>query len=195
MVNYNAGFLSEEALDALGFQSLGRNVLVHQTVVLVGCAGISLGDNVRIDPFCLLSVSGGLSIGRNVHLGSHCSLTGSAPVIIGDYAGFSHGVRLFSASDDYSGAVLTNPTVPLLLRKVDAAPVTIGRHVIVGSNSVILPGSTINEGAATGAMCVVRGILEAWKVHAGPSTRAVRDRSRDLLALEAAHLATQKSTG
>ena len=189
MVNLNASFLSQEALQNLGFSSLGVNVLVHHTAVLVGCHAISLKDNVRIDPFCVLSASGGITIGRNVHIASHCSLTGSSLIEIGDFCGLSHGVHVFSANDDYSGAALTGPTVPIEYRNVCSAPVRIGNHTVVGSNSVVLPGCVIGEGVAVGAQSLVKADLEAWTIYAGTPARPIRARSRDLLTLERDYLA------
>lgn len=189
-MSYRGDFLSEEALRALDFAALGHNVLVHNTAVLVDCSNISIGDNVRIDPFCVLSVSGGLTIGRNVHIGSNVVLTGSASVSIGDFAGLSHGTRLFSANDDYSGAAMTGPTVPMVYRQVHAAAVCVGKHAIVGSNSVILPGSMIRDGAAVGALCLVRGDLAEWTIYAGSPLRPIRARARTLQYLEEQYLST-----
>lgn len=192
MVSYNGEFLDSEELGKLGFRSLGIGVLVHRSTVLIRCEAISLGDYVRIDPFCLLSAGESLEIGRNVHIGSHCSLTGNAPIRLEDFCGISHGTRIFSASDDFSGGTMTGPTVPMRFRNVHSAPVRIGRHVVVGSSCVVLPGSKVGDGAAIGAMSLVKGELTEWTICAGAPARSISPRSRDLLTLQNIYL-TQES--
>ena len=42
------------------------------------------------------------------------------------------------------------------------APVKLGKHVIVGSGSVVLPGAELGEGVAVGAISFVSRSLEPW---------------------------------
>ena len=46
----------------------------------------------------------------------------------------------YSSNDDYSGAHITNATIPREYTQVDDRDVVLGRHVIIGSGTVILPG-------------------------------------------------------
>src|SRR5262249_3297872 len=96
MTAWNATYLDREELEALRFRSVGRDVLVHRTAVLVGCERITLGDFARIDPFVLLSASGAISIGSRVHVSSYTSIMGAAEVTIEDYCNLSFGTRVFS---------------------------------------------------------------------------------------------------
>ena len=59
-------------------------------------------------------------------------------------------MSIYSSSDDYSGGAMTNPTVPEQFTHFDCANVTVGRHVIIGAGSVVLPGITLREGPAFG---------------------------------------------
>ena len=190
MTGLNASFLSPAAVDALGFKALGKNVVVHSTAVLVDCGKICLGSNVRIDPYVIISGTGGVVIGSNVHIAAHCSLTGEAEITLGDFSGLSQGVRIFSSSDDYSGHSLTNPTVPASFKRIQSASIQIGRHAIIGSSSVILPGADVTEGVAVGALSMVHNRLEPWSVYSGVPARRLGNRSRDLLALESSYLAS-----
>lgn len=192
MVNYNGDFLCIDELEALNFGSLGKNVLIHKTAVLINCENIRISDRVRIDAFTVLSVASGLYIGKNVHIGSHCSLLGSSEISIGDFAGLSHGVRVFSANDDYTGIAMTNPTVPQRFRQTHSSPVTIGRHAIIGSNCVVLPGTNVHEGAAIGALSFVRGTLPEWTIYAGTPLRRIRERARTPLELEKSYLSEER---
>lgn len=185
----NARFLSADELVQLEFAELGDNVLVHETVVLVGTENISLGSNVRIDPYCVISAGKRVTIGSYVHIAAHVLLSGQAGITVNDFAGISHGAKLLSTSDDFSGGVLTGPTVPTDLRNVEKGCIVVSRHAVIGANSVVLPGTAVNEGAIVGALSLARGDLEAWKVHAGCPSRVVgaRDKEGVLRAETALH--------
>ena len=178
-------FLSRQALRRLGFAAVGTDVSISDRASIYGASRIALGSHVRIDDFCVLSAGEeGMRIGSYVHIAPHCSLIGKALIELGDFSGLSSRVALYSSSDDYSGAGLTNPTVPAEYRRVTDAPVRIGRHVIIGAGAVILPGVTIGEGAAVGALALVHRSLEPFTISSGIPARRVGERSRALLELE-----------
>jgi acetyltransferase-like isoleucine patch superfamily enzyme len=56
--------------------------------------------------------------------------------------------------------------------------------VIVGAGSVILPGVTIGQGAAVGALTLVRKDVPPFTIVAGPRGEAIGERDRRLLELE-----------
>lgn len=179
------GWIASEQLQAMGFLHLGQNVLISDKVSIYGAARIALADNVRIDDFCILSAgTGGITIGRHVHIAAYCSLIGHAAITLADYAGLSSRVSIYSSSDDYSGAAMTNPTVPEDFTNVQHAPVSLGRHVIVGCGAVILPGAILEEGVAVGALSLVSRPCAAFGIYSGVPARRVKERSRDLLLAE-----------
>jgi len=183
---YGGGYLDESKLAAMGAARIGRNVKIHETSVLVGLENMAFGDNVRIDAFSVIVCAGsaGLNVGNHVHIGAHCILAASYGLEMKDFSGFSHGVKVFTGSDDYTGHYMTNPTVPEAYTKIKKAKVTIGRHVIVGAGTVILPGANLGEGVAVGALSTVIGTLQEWTVCKGTPARKIRARSIDLLKLE-----------
>lgn len=177
--------LDPSAVEALGFARLGRNVKISDRAVFYGASRIVLGDEVRIDDFCVLSAgTGGIQIGSHVHVAVGCSLIGSERIILSDFCNLSSRVAIYSSNDDYSGATLTNPTVPDEYRGVTHAEVFLGRHVIVGSGSVILPGVVLEDGVAVGALSLVKHRCAAFGIYAGHPARRVKERSRELLRLE-----------
>ena len=105
-------------------------------------------------------------------------------MVLEDFSGLSQGVRIYSGSDDYSGASLTNPTVPSEFLNGKKKLVKIGKHVIIGSGSVVLPGVSIGEGSSVGALSLVTKSLDAWGVYFGTPVKKLRDRKRDLLEQE-----------
>lgn len=177
--------LDRSAVEGIGFASVGRNVLISDRASFYGAARISIGDNVRIDDFCVLSAgAGGITIGNYIHLAVYSSLIGRGHITLRDFCNISSRVSVYSSSDDYSGATMTNPMVPEQFTGVTHADVTIGRHVIVGSGSVVLPGVTLEEGVAVGALSLVRSDCRAFGIYAGTPARFVRERRRDLLDAE-----------
>lgn len=177
--------LSTEALLTVGFASVGRDVRMSDRASFYGVSRIRLGDHVRIDDFCVLSAGeGGISIGNHVHVAVYSCLIGAGRITLSDFANISSRVSIYSSSDDYSGTTMTNPTVPDEFKKVEHADVHIGRHVVIGSGSVVLPGSILEDGVAIGALSMIRGRCPAFGIYAGVPARRVRERSRALLELE-----------
>ncbi|OIQ26919.1 MAG: O-acetyltransferase [Alphaproteobacteria bacterium MedPE-SWcel] len=180
-------YLTQAQLEAMGFAALGVNVRISDKASLYEPEKMSLGDHTRIDDFCV--VSGHVSTGRNVHIAPLCLVAGGAPGIrFDDFAGLAYGVKVFAQSDDYSGASLTNPTVPAAFKTELMAPVTLGRHVIVGANAVVAPGVALREGTAVGAGAVVLSSSAPWTILAGVPAKAIKARSTELLQLEQDYL-------
>jgi galactoside O-acetyltransferase len=177
-------FYNDAELRQLGLCSVGVGVQLSRQASLYGASRITLGDHARIDDFCVLSAGeGGIAIGRHVHIAVFCSLVGQARIELGDYAGLSSRVSIYSSNDDYSGASMSNPTVPAEFTDVRSASVTLGRHVIVGTGSVILPGTTLHEGSGVGALSLVRRDCEAFGMYFGLPARRIGRRTTGMIAL------------
>ncbi|HVW65204.1 MAG TPA: acyltransferase [Nitrosospira sp.] len=190
------GALSPECVEEIGFASVGKGVQISDRVSFYNASKISIGKNVRIDDFCVLSAGlGGISIGNYVHIGVLSSLIGAGKITISDFCNISSRVAIYSSNDDYSGAAMTNPTVPSQYTNIHYADVFFGKHVIIGSGSVILPGVTLEEGVAIGALSLVKGNCEAFGIYAGNPVRRIKTRKRVLLDLEKEFLSTNNNSG
>jgi galactoside O-acetyltransferase len=194
MTNLGPQFLSAEETARLPFRGLGREVLIHARANLINVEAIAIGDHSRIDAGVTILATGPVEIGRYVHIGAQCYLAGGAGIEMHDFSGLSQDVKIYSVSDDYSGAHLTNPTVPAEFLGTQAGKVVLSRHVIIGAGSVILPGVVIAEGCAVGALSLVRRSTEPWGIYSGTPAARRNDRKRDLLALEAALLAREDAS-
>lgn len=184
-------YLSAEQLTRLGFAEIGREVLISEKASIYGASRIRLGSHVRIDDFCILSAGeGGFDIGSFIHIAAYSSLIGAGRISLEDFANLSSRVSIYSSSDDYSGSAMTSPMVPEEFTRVDHRPVTIGRHVIIGSGSVILPGVTIDEGASVGALSLVTQDCPAFTINAGCPAEVRGQRRRNLLDLDKSFQAT-----
>lgn len=187
-------WLNEAELKALGLAEIGVNAQIDSGAVILSPESVRLGSHVRIDSGAFLTGGpGGLAIGSHVHIAVGTKIyASSSRVEIDDFAGLSAGVCVFSATDDYSGGALTNPTVPEDLREIRSAPVHIGRHVIVGANSVILPGVSLGDGASVGALTFVNRSVASGAIVSGNPMRRVGTRDVEKLRrLEAELLARE----
>lgn len=177
--------LTQDELREMGFASFGPDVLISRKASFHGAERIRLGNLVRIDDFCVLSAgSGGIVIGNRVHVAVYSSLIGKGMIELHDYANISSRVSIYSSNDDYSGTTMTNPMVPEQYTGVVHADVVIGRHAVIGSGSVVLPGVEVGEGAAVGALSLVRFPCESFSIYAGVPARKIGTRSRGLLEME-----------
>ncbi|UGB38980.1 acyltransferase [Frateuria soli] len=177
--------LTRDELREAGFLRFGDDVRVSRKASFYGAERILLGSHVRIDDFCVLSAGeGGIEIGDRIHIAVYSSLIGCGRIRIHDFANISSRVSIYSSNDDYSGETMTNPMVPQPYTAVRHADVSIGRHVIIGSGSVVLPGVEIGEGVAIGALSLVRSSCEPFGIYAGTPARRIGERRRTLLELE-----------
>lgn len=138
-----------------------------------------------IDDFAFIDCAGGLHIGRYVHIAGHSCIVGGGGCTLGDFSSVAWGARILTGNDDFSGATLVNPTVPAKYRGVRRAPVNIGRHAIVSTNSIVLPNVTLHEGAILAANSLAKTDIPAWEIWGGTPARKIGERKRDLLELEA----------
>jgi len=174
-----------EELSEFGFAEIGEGLLIDRTVRFYHPEYIHFGSHVRLDAYSVLSASQEeIFIGSYVHMAVGVTLLGNARIDIEDFCGLSARVSIFSSSDDYSGGWLTNPTIPDQFRHVTTATVTLKKHAIVGTGSVILPGVTIGLGASVGALSLVNKSVPDFMVVSGNPIKKVGFRSRNILDRE-----------
>lgn len=179
-----SNFLTEQELAGLGIESYGKNVLIGRHVVLYSPDKLVLGDNVRIDDFTV--ISGKVKMGSFIHISQFCGIYGGDEgIVMEDFSGLSAKCSVYAVSDDYTGHSMTNPMVPIKYKPTAISKsVHIGKHAIVGCNSVVLPGVDIPEGAAVGSLSLVTHSLEPWSINTGIPARKKSDRCRDILEFE-----------
>ncbi len=106
--------------------------------------GVNIGHNCRF-----LSVNKG-TFGTEpylIHIGNHVTVTSGVKFITHD-----GGVWVFREK---------NPNIDVF------GQIEIGDNVFIGLNSIILPGTVINNNVVIGAGSVVKGLLESDSVYAG----------------------------
>jgi galactoside O-acetyltransferase len=181
-------FYSKDDLDKIGFKSIGTNVLISNKASIYNAPEISIGNNVRIDDYCVISAGKNIFIGNNVHIACYSSLIGKADIVMDDFSGLSSRVSIYSSSDDYSGEFLTNPTVDPEFTGIISKSVYLGKHVIVGAGSVILPGVTLKNGVAVGSLSLVTKSFGEYKIIGGSPAKFIKERKRKIEELECLYL-------
>lgn len=178
-------FLERSELLKMGFKKLGKNVLISNKTSIYGAKNIVIGDNVRIDDFCVLSAgNNGIEIGNNVHIAVFCSIIGQEKIVMNDFSGLSSRVSIYSSTDDYSGEFMTNPTVDYKFTNVINGEVILGKHVIVGAGTIILPNVKISDYSAVAALSLVVKNVEEFKIVGGIPARIIKERKNNLINLE-----------
>lgn len=187
-------FYTDDEIRSIPFRHIGKNVKIKRTAALYFVENISIDDNSRIDDFSIIVASREhVDIGKHVHIAAHCYISGSDGFRMEDFSGLAPSVNIFTSSDDYTGKKMTNPTLPRDLTGGPSGRVVLGRHVIIGCGTVILPNVTIGEGSSVGSQSLVTKTLEPWTIYAGIPVKKIRNRDKALLELEKEYLSRQDS--
>jgi len=178
--------------DLAELSHVGQRVIIGKTVRIRKPDRVRIGDHSIIDDFTYISC--GLTVGRYTHIGSNSTLIGgNAHVAVGDFVNIAPGCRLIAATNDPAGGGLAGPAIP----EAYAAPsieadIQIEDHALFGTSTVVLPGTHVPEGVATGAFTLLtpKLKLKPWTVYVGIPGKALRQRdgkhilktARDLLS-------------
>jgi len=155
----------------------GENVIIGKTVRIRNPHLVSIGDGVIIDDFTYLSCA--TSIGRHTHIASGVTISGGGgSVEIGDYVGISTGVNIFGQSSDYINASFDLPSIPEEWRVGSiSSPVTIGNHVLLGAQTIVMPGVSLPTGLAAAARTTLRSKkYDAWSLYYGDDAKLLMKR-------------------
>ena len=165
--------------DIRKLKHLGKNVIIGKTVRIRYPELVEIGDNCIIDDFVYISTS--LILESNVHISSGCKIIGGkkSTVRMSSFSTLAPNVVLSAGSDDYIGGIAT-PMVPLEYKgNVEYGEILIGKHCIVGANSVVLPNVIFNIGAALGALSLTKVNLNEWTLYAGVPAREIKKRNKE----------------
>lgn len=179
--------LSKSEIAELGLRACGDKTQIARSAILIHPDRISIGSNVRIDAFCILSAGEeGIEIGDFIHIGAGVSVHGGGGrIVLNDFASLSGRVSIYTASDDFHDGWLVGPTVPDEYRKLKKGDVILAKFAVVGCGSVLLPGVSLGEGCAVGALSVIRKSVHPGQIVCGNPAVNVGSRDRaQLLALE-----------
>jgi acetyltransferase-like isoleucine patch superfamily enzyme len=101
------------------------------------------------------------------------------------FARLSADIRIYTGKDDHLGGTFSNTTAPLAYRMPVRTFVHVKNHVIMGANTVVLPGIIISEGVAVGANSVIKSDCDPWTIYAEAPAKPIEERPKGkILELE-----------
>ena len=126
----------------------------------------------KLRPWVLKKI--GCHIGKDIFVGDSVHIdAGHADLIyIGDHAHVTGGCRLLCHQRDLKNYRKGDDAAKLPYR---LGEIHIGKGVMIGMESLIMPGVTIGEGAIVGAYSLVTKDIPAWTIATGRPAKVVKE--------------------
>jgi len=132
----------------------------------------NLGNHIAIDKGVYCTVN--ISIGSYTHISPYVTIIGGAKssFICEGINNIMAGARIICGSDRFDDSGLFGALIPEELKgKQIIEPVVMKRFSNIGTNSIVLPGSLIEEGVLIASGSLFYGKSEPWTVYKGnPAT-------------------------
>lgn len=158
------------------FKSVGKDCSIRPVLNTTNPQNISLGNDVSIGILCWiasntsLKKSAKLSIGNRVHIGAYAMIIAADEIEIGDNVLMSERVIILDHIHDYSNvekAVIDQPII-------SKGKIVIKDDCFVGANAVIMGNVRIGKHAIIGANSVVTRDIPAFSVVAGAPAKVIK---------------------
>lgn len=126
----------------------------------------------KLRPWLLRRI--GCHVGKNAFIGDyvHVDLQHANMIYIGEYAHITSGCRLLCHQRDLKKYRVGDNAALCGYRKGE---IHIGRGVMIGMESTIMPGVTIGDGAIVGAGSLVVKDIPAWTVAMGVPAKVIKE--------------------
>ena len=136
-------------------------------------------DRFYLEPFAprklrpILIRKMGCHVGKNTFFGDYVRMDTSYAdmIFIGDYTHITSGCRLLCHQRDLTGYCKGDNAAEL---RYKTGEIHIGKGVMVGMETLIMPGVTIGDGAIIGAGSIVTKDIPAWTIATGRPARVVK---------------------
>ena len=124
-------------------------------------------ENAFVNPPFYCDYGKRIEIGKNFFANYNCTIIDTGMVRIGDNCQFAPNVGIYTAG---------HPVHPAARNSLYeyGFDITIGDHVWIGANTVVLPGVTIGSNTVIGAGSVVNRSIPEWCMAAGNPCRVIR---------------------
>jgi acetyltransferase-like isoleucine patch superfamily enzyme len=147
-------------------KSVGSGVVIGKNVSLTNPETFEVGNRVFVGDQTIIQgrFDGRCVIGTGAWIGPQ-SYFDARDLVIGDYVGWGPGAKVLGS--EHTGLP---SQIPIIQTDLIIAPVRIGDWADIGTNAIILPGTTVGRGALVGAGAVVtRDVPEFAKVAGVPA--------------------------
>ena len=128
----------------------------------------TLGDHIAIDRGVYCTVNA--TIGDYTHISPYVTIIGgkTGEFISKGFNNIMAGARIICGSDRFDDSGLFGAMVPKEYKgKQIIEPVVMEMFSNIGTNAIVLPGSTLREGVLLTAGSLLMGDTEAWGVYKG----------------------------
>jgi len=148
-------------------KTLGNDIIIDDDIVVKQELTIN-GSHVAIDKgfYCTTNAT----IGDYVHIGPYVTVIGGKE---GSFraVGFNNimaGARIVCGSDRFDDSGLFGAMIPKELKGTQIiVPVVMEEFSNIGTNAIVLPGSTLRKGVLLTAGSLLMGDTEEWGVYKG----------------------------
>ena len=135
-----------------GTLELGDGVaLWHGVRLQLDGGAIRIGAHTEVRDGAVLKSRGELTVGQETVLSYGVTIHCTERIEIADHVAMGERVSVLDSDHTHHG-----DDRPVLAQPIKVSPVTIGRNVLIGANSVILRGSQVEPNGIVGAGSVVR---------------------------------------
>lgn len=129
---------------------------------MLRACGASIAPTTKIRPSAIITRPWNLTAGKLTVIGDHALLDTTHTISIGDRCVVSQLTQLRTVVTDPN-----QPPGPPDQTRTLEGPITIGDDCWVATDSLVLPGATIDPGTVVGARSTVEGHLPAWRIAVG----------------------------
>jgi galactoside O-acetyltransferase len=167
--------------DLSKLKKAGEDVFISDLALIKHPSLVSVGNHIAIDNGVTFSTA--IEMGDYIHIAPYvCTIGGkNNKVVFEDFSFAAAGTKIVVGSEDYTGAGLVGPTIPIEYRKLILMDVTFKKYSGCGVNCSIMPGVTFGEGAILGANSLATKDLEPWTIYVGSPAKPVKVRRSDLI--------------
>ena len=157
-----------------------NDVVMDEDLFIKHRDNLTLGNHVAIDKgfYCTTK----LTLGDYIHIGPYVTCIGGKD---GQFhaKGFNNimaGARIVCVSDRFDDSGLFGAMIPEKYKgKLISKPVVMEKFSNIGTNAVVLPGSTLREGVLLCAGSLLMGDTEEWGVYKGNPAKLVKKINKD----------------
>jgi acetyltransferase-like isoleucine patch superfamily enzyme len=160
------------------FKEFGAGSRISPPLRFYGLNWISLGEDVMVHRDCWIQVVPGHGNGKGAKLiikshagiGMGAHISAARQVVLEEYVLLGRNVYISDHAHAYE-----NITLPISQQGINRiAPVTIGRETWLGENVVVLPGVIIGKHCVIGANSVVNRSIPDYSVAVGSPARVIK---------------------
>lgn len=149
-------------------EKIGTNVYISPNREIKRPQLVKIGNNVAIDSgfYCTTA----MTIGDYVHISPYVTVIGgkNGEFIVRGFNNIMAGARIICGSDRFDGSGLFGAMIPEYLKgRQIIEPIIMEEFSNVGTNAIVLPGSTLRQGVLLTAGSLLIGDTEPWGVYKG----------------------------